>query len=136
MYFKRLTEYWNEESGVYPTDAATVAKVVTFFAKSLSSAISDVLFRTKGDHYLRVSQMGKPLIVLCLNKIGYEDQDEPNFKMRWIFLLGHLFEAYLMCVVYLLGYDIHSAQDEIDFGGVLGHIDFMVDEVVVEAERL
>ena len=135
-YFKRLTEYWNEESGVYPTDAATVAKVVKFFAKSLSSAIGDVLFRKEQGHYLRVSQMGKPLIVLCLNKIGYKDQGEPNFKLRWIFLLGHIFEAYLMCVVYLLGYDIHSAQDEIEFGGVLGHIDFMVDEVVVEVKTM
>jgi hypothetical protein len=137
MIFKRLTEYWNsDECGTYPTDAATVAKVVTFYSKALANSITDVLFRKEADHYLRVSAMGKPLVLLCLAKIGYREPDNISFKIRWIFMLGHVFEAFVMCVIFLLKYDIHSAQDEIDFGGVKGHIDFMVDETVVEVKTM
>ena len=136
MIFKRLTEYWNnEEAGAYPVDAKTVSKVVAFFTKVIASSINDVLFR-KSENYLRVSSMGKPLIILCLAKIGYREPDNISFKLRWIFMVGHTFEAFIMCVIFLLGYDIHSSQDEVEFLGVKGHIDFMVDEVVVEVKTM
>jgi len=136
--FRRLLEYWNgDEAGAYPVDSATIIKVVAFFSKTLASSVQDVFFRD-GAHSdkLRVSAMGKPLILLCLAKIGYSEPDAINFKLRWIFMLGHVFEAFVMCVIFLLGYDIHSAQDEVEFGGVLGHIDFMVGEAVVEVKTM
>lgn len=132
--FKRLTEFWNDEKGAY-TKKEDVAE---FVANSVKESFTRQFLTEKVDekYTLRLSQLGKPLILLCLYKLGYTEPNSTSFKQDWIFSLGDVVETYLMSLVHMCGYDLHSAQEEVVFEGVKGHIDFAVGETIVEVKSM
>lgn len=98
----------------------------------------------KGEDYddspvIRASNLGKPATLLALNKLGYV---EPPLKGRVKFAcyLGDVWESALEVFLKMHGYEIVATQDEIEWEGISGHFDFIVNDgkqdVLVEAKSL
>ncbi len=86
-------------------------------------------FTDKGDDQerdtLRVSSIGKPCVLQALKLLGYHEPP-PERKMRFVFHLGDIFEAYLTLLAKAYGFEVVTPQAEVDFLGVKGHIDFIL----------
>lgn len=86
---------------------------------------------------LRMSQLGKPAVVLAAEKLAAEDPDlKPRYAMQYTFLTGDFFEQTLVCLLHQYGCEIHSLQEEVKYKGVVGHIDFCADDVLIEAKTM
>ncbi len=86
-------------------------------------------FTDKGDDQerndLRVSSIGKPCVLQALKLLGYSEP-APERKMRFVFHLGDIFEAYITLLAKAYGFNVITPQAEVNFNGVLGHIDFIL----------
>jgi len=133
--FNRLLEYWNEDKGTYTRSE----KIADYVSKCVGESFRKQFLDDKPfeKHTLRMSQIGKPLILLCLHKIGYLDLPSTNFKQDWIFSLGDVVEAYLMSLVHMCGYVVESPQLEVELYDIKGHIDFLSSrDTVVEVKSM
>lgn len=102
------------------------------FGVAAASALRDTIKGTRGGYVpksaVRLSRMG----VSCDRKLWYEEQntapDEPLLPSTRIkFFYGHLLEGFLCSLVRLSGHDLSGEQDEVSFGGVVGHRDGIID---------
>lgn len=89
---------------------------------------------------LRMSNIGKPAVQLALNQLGYVEP-EPRGKLRYIFHTGDMFENWLECMLQVAGIPILLSQGEVEFEGVKGHYDFIVEiegvgPVLLEAKTM
>lgn len=82
-----------------------------------------------------LSQLGKPLVLLALAKLGYESEDVDN-RLKWIFNVGDFTEALLLTLMYCQGLEVHRCQEEVSWQGLGGHIDCFVDDTLVEVKTM
>jgi len=75
---------------------------------------------------LRVSSLGKPAVLQGLGMLGYHDNDIER-RLNFIFLTGHYFEAWLVTMMKAYGMKVVSQQSEVNYLGVLGHTDVIVE---------
>lgn len=97
------------------------------------NAVSDTDKGSRGND-LRLSQIGYPD-----RKIYYNSQTElPDEKLggstRMKFLYGHMLEALLIFLTKTAGHKVEGLQKEVAVGGVTGHQDAMIDDVVVDVK--
>lgn len=104
------------------------------------SFIRQYVERKETETALRVSSLGKPAVLQALTVLGLEKATEPTTKLRHIFHTGDVFEAYLIAYMQLCGYDVEQEQCEVNFNGVLGHIDLVAStpsgKVVLEVKTM
>lgn len=90
---------------------------------------------------LRMSNLGKPSAVLALAKLGYIEP-EPKGKSRLIFHMGDMFENFLEVMMLNYGIEVLESQTELKWGGITGHLDFVIkspvtgEPVIVEAKTM
>lgn len=95
--------------------------------------------RQKGG--VRMSNLGKPATLLALAKLGYVEP-EPKGKSRFIFHLGDVFENFLEVMLQAYGIEILDSQQEVNFMGIIGHLDYIIKSpvtgkpVIVEAKTM
>lgn len=77
--------------------------------------------------YLRVSSLGKPAVLQALTLLGYESMGNVSTKLRNIFHTGDVFEAYVVAYMKLMNWKVSRQQEELEFDGVLGHIDGVIN---------
>jgi hypothetical protein len=106
-----------------------------FFANACEDALIDVFENEKELRYPRVSAMGYPLLKHALLKVCPELTG--NSGNGFHFLKGHLFEAAVTSLAAAAGADVHSLQHEVEWEGMLGHIDGMWgDDTVFDVKAL
>lgn len=76
---------------------------------------------------LRVSSLGRPAVLQALTTFGYHEGARPN-RLRRIFSRGDVDEAEVIALMNAHGFSVHQQQEEIEWNGVLGHIDGVVYE--------
>lgn len=82
---------------------------------------------------LRMSNLGHPLRQLCYDmKYGRGEVLTPQAKMK--FLFGDLLEEMLLFLAIEAGHEVTDQQKEVEVDGVLGHIDAIIDGVVVDVK--
>lgn len=99
-------------------------------AESLSSSLS------QGDHHearLRLSGIGKPS-----RRLFYELTDAPKERLEpkvfFKFQYGHILEEMFLVLAKEAGHEISQEQMEVTFEGVKGHIDAIIDGVLVDVK--
>lgn len=85
---------------------------------------------------LRVSSLGKPTVLQALSVLGYKETDTIEGKLNHIFHTGDLFEALAIAVAKGRCYHVADEQAEVEFEGVKGHIDFILNNTLVEVKTM
>lgn len=102
-------------------------KITETIRSRLSSASSK---RT----HLSLSSVGKPLRRLWFDlKEPIEDDAEPPYS-RLKFLYGDIIEDILLWLAKASGHTVTDRQKEVEYCGVIGHIDSIIDGEVVDAK--
>lgn len=82
---------------------------------------------------LRLSNYGRPL-----RQLWYESRNYPREALsastKFKFLYGHILEALLLLLSEESGHRVEWQQREVSVGGVPGHIDAIIDGVVVDVK--
>lgn len=133
---REFVRYLNEDigDGITKLDAETYGQAM---AQSLRRHYIDDRERSG----LRMSGLGKPAAVQALNHLGFYEP-EPTGAPRLIFHIGDVYENWLEQQIKAYpGLDVISSQGEVDFMGVKGHYDFVVegregDALLVEAKTM
>lgn len=105
-------------------------------AKRIAKVIVDTLEGRKEQRpRLRLSNLGTK----CKRKLWYSintpelaEDMEPNAKIKYMY--GHILEELLLFLAEEAGYKVEGKQKEVDLNGVKGHIDAIVNGVVVDAK--
>lgn len=87
---------------------------------------------TRGEA-LRFSALGRPDRQIWYASRG-TDPEELQPKTRFKFLYGDVIEQLVLFLIKEAGHDVHSEQMEIEVDGVKGHIDAIVDGVLVDVK--
>lgn len=123
---------------LFRTGAVPDEQQVEEFANRLAGTVANVL-RDSGNPRvptLRMSNLGKPS-----RQLWYEfhpdaempkEELEPHTKLK--FLIGHMYEEILLFLAKVAGHEVSQEQDEVDIKGIKGHIDAVIDGVVVDVK--
>lgn len=108
---------------------------------SILSKVNSVIGLEESGHQrpqISVSSLGKPMIELALRKLGYFPSKTTALpvKLSVIFDFGHWFERYLICLMEEYGIFVKGYQQEVEFFGLTGHIDFYLGDVVVDVKTM
>lgn len=105
------------------------------FGKELADIIVARLSESRAkDGTLRVSNLGR-----CTRQLWYEahgelDPEELRPETRIKFLYGDLIETMLLFLAKVAGHTVERQQEEVDINGIKGHIDGVVDGVLVDVK--
>jgi len=106
---------------------------------NFTDAVSDIMKvqfeeeRGPGN-YLRMSNIGKPDRQLWYD-INWEGETEKFTGPNLIkFMYGHLIEQFVIFLAEQAGHKVEYKQREVDVLGIKGHIDCMIDGVVVDVK--
>lgn len=112
-------------------------KTVTEFLSSSISGVAEARFsqEQKPRDYLSLSAIGSP----CDRKLWYklnqsEDAEEVGAEMLGTFFYGDLLEALVLSLVIAAGHTVECTQDEVNVFGVVGHLDAVIDGIVVDVK--
>lgn len=102
------------------------------FADVLMRRMSDYL-RPSASSGLRMSNIGKPLRQL------WYDNHEPDSEglsadTKIKFLFGDILEVLLLYLAREAGHTVERCQEEVELNGVIGHIDAIIDGVLVDCK--
>lgn len=110
-------------------------------AEALGRAISMVVIqrlrerREDTKNSLRMSNLGKPDRQLWYD-IHYEGDQKEELKSeaKIKFLFGDILEALLLFLAKEAGHEVTHEQEEVEVDGVIGHLDAVIDGVVVDVK--
>lgn len=129
--FEDFTSFFNNELGELPVPPMPEGRLEQSFNRHF---LGD---RQKAG--VRMSNLGKPAIVNALNKLGYSEPD-PKGMLKYIFLLGDVFENSLEMFLQSYGFNIVSSQGLVEWGGIKGSYDFIIEkdgvQTLVEAKTM
>lgn len=80
-----------------------------------------------GEKRLRASSLGKPAVVQAMAFLGYSEGDILDNRLRHIFHTGDVFEAFFFAMAEAGGLPVRHQQADIEFDGVPGHIDGVLE---------
>jgi hypothetical protein len=85
--------------------------------------------------YLRMSNMGTP----CERKLWYsvnkpEDAEPLDAKTKIKFTYGNMYEAFALFLAKMAGHKVEGEQQRMEYNGVVGHRDAVIDGVVVDVK--
>lgn len=110
-------------------------EVLDTFNKSCKGLLFRFLKKNKTrKSALRMSNIGKPDRQLWfeLHDGGEPKTYEPNMYLK--FLIGDIAELVLLALCELAGHKVENQQAEIQIEGVTGHMDAVIDDVVVDVK--
>ena len=84
------------------------------------------------DTGLRMSQVGKELRLLYLESKDKPKQFPPHMKR--LFLYGDIIEILMLLMAKAAGHKVSHEQHEVSLNGVVGHIDCLIDDWLVDAK--
>ena len=116
-------------------DEKEVDKHIDTFGEMLKVHIKAFMYespRTKGN--LRLSQIGKPNRRLWYDINSKEKIKDIEPSTRIKFLYGYILEEFLLLCASIAGHKVTDQQKEVSVGGVLGHQDAMIDDVLVDCK--
>lgn len=103
--------------------------------KAMATHISNAFKKREPKGELRASTLGTPCqrkLWYSVNKPEVAEDPQPWAKMK--FLYGHLIEELALFLISEAGHKVERRQEEVDVGGIKGHLDAVVDGVVVDVK--
>jgi hypothetical protein len=119
------------DKGAEPTE-----KYVKELSDNLSKIIADTIrnYQKERKGTLRMSNVGRP----CTRQLWYEANGEkgedlpPPLKLR--FMYGNVVEEILLYLAKEAGHTVTHEQEEVELHGIKGHMDAVIDDVVVDVK--
>ena len=109
-------------------------EVIKEFGDTVASILQDrVLENRTGADRLRLSQIGTPNRKVWYGLKNY-DRKPLTGQDKLKFMYGDIVEAMLVALIKLAGHTVTEEQKEVTVEGVKGHIDFYIDDVLVDAK--
>ena len=105
------------------------------FAETLKDVLrTRLLDRKPPDSPLRFSSLGKPDRQIWYDGNPSEDEQQLSAKTYFKFLYGDVIECLVLFLAKEAGHAVERTQEEVEVEGVLGHIDAIIDGVVVDVK--
>jgi len=98
----------------------------------LRSVLNDWATPREKSTGLRMSNVGRPSRQLWYDIKSNDEQEDLAPSVMFRFLYGHVVEELLLFFVDLAGHKVENQQDEVDVLGLKGHVDCIIDGVVVD----
>lgn len=131
MPLNNFITYWHEDNDTeFALDEESLVRYGDAVATSLHRQYNHPGEEEGEVRPLRVSSLGKPVVYQAMHALGYDDllpAKKPG-KLRYIFGNGDYFEEQILVVLKSLGYKVTQEQAEIDFRGIKGHIDAVIED--------
>lgn len=121
------------EKGHQPSDER-IKELSDQMAASVSRSLGRALEEPTDRLTLRMSNIGKPARKLWYESKsdgGREDLDGTTLRK---FLMGDLWECLLLWLAQEAGHTVENQQGEVEVNGIVGHIDAVIDDVVVDVK--
>lgn len=132
---KQLDTLVEDIYGLFAGDLAFDKELFEKFGGNVRD-LMDERFHTKrdGDPHLRMSNIGRKDRQLWydMNWKGEKEKFIPSTLIK--FSYGDLIEQMILLFAKMAGHDVSREQEEIEVDGIKGHIDAMVDGVVVDVK--
>lgn len=109
--------------------------VLDKFGPELGKVLTQRL-QSKGEERvptLRMSNLGRPLRQLWYELNGYKGEPLDG-KTHFKFLYGDLIESVIIVLAEAAGHKVERLQEEIEVDGIKGHIDAVIDGVLVDVK--
>lgn len=135
---KQIESLVEDIYGVVKNGAEPDPVLVQQFADGLAGLVADRLksARVPRTSTLRMSNLGKPD-----RQLWYEfhpSPDDPKEELEGHtllkFLIGDIYESVLLFLAKTAGHDVTQEQAEVEIDGIKGHIDAVIDGVVVDVK--
>lgn len=139
-----LTGYWVPKSLNY-RDPHFCAQ----YGQCVGKSALNQLMSIKESHGLRISQLGKPAVVQAaqlshiseeLQTLGLDIREKKDLRMIELLHRGDQWEEWVTALATIRGFPPITQQKEVEYMGVKGHIDFLLDlgsgPVVVEVKTM
>lgn len=107
---------------------------VNEFGQNLAETIDRRLREVRGDSYLRMSNLGRGDRQLWYDLNTELPKEELSASAKIKFLFGDILELMLLFLAKEAGHDVQQEQTEVELNGVKGHIDAVIDGVVVDCK--
>lgn len=114
-----------------PFDPATVEE----FGKSLAGKLASRLSRGTDRPSLRLSNLGTPCerkLWYSINRPEWAEPLPPSAKFK--FLFGDIIEEVILFLAKASGHTVEKEQEEVRLHGVVGHIDGIIDDELVDVK--
>lgn len=82
---------------------------------------------------LRMSNIGRPIRQLWYEMNGYEGE-KLSSQTKFKFLYGDILETLVLFLAEASGHKVERLQEEIEVDGIVGHIDAVIDGVLVDVK--
>jgi len=105
--------------------------LVEKYAKDIGDVLSKRFNNEERSPSLRMSNIGRPLRQLWYDLNGYEGE-KISGKTLLKFSYGDATEALLLFLIQAAGHEVTRCQEQIEVSGVKGHIDCVIDGVLVD----
>lgn len=109
------------------------SSVLDKFGPELGAILKSKLNREERSPTLRMSNIGRPLRQLWYELNGYK-AEEISGKTILKFSYGDLTEALVLVLAEAAGHQVTDFQEEIEVDGIKGHIDAVVDGILVDVK--
>lgn len=121
--------------GLFSEDYIPLEAAVEKFGVNLSKKVAARVSEQQNNPTLRLSNLGSKCLRQLWYKINTPDKGEPlNPEARMKFLFGDILEELLLFMAKEAGHDVVGEQDDVDLYGVKGHIDCIIDGVLVDVK--
>jgi hypothetical protein len=110
---------------------------IQFFGEAFKAMLRDRLTKREvksGEDVLRFSSIGKPDRQLWMLANKSETLEKMGGKQNFKFLYGDCIELLLLFLAAEAGHKVERAQEELEVDGVKGHIDAVIDGVLVDSK--
>jgi hypothetical protein len=119
------------DEGEHESSPANLARLELDVSQAVEASLAQ---SNKAKPTIRASGIGKP----CDRQQWYDLNGFEGLPLqsntRLMFLYGHVIEALLLFLAREAGHDVTRQQEEVVVDGVKGHIDAVIDGVVVDAK--
>ena len=110
-------------------------KITEQLGREVQAHVYEYLYNEPvGKHNLRLSSIGKPDRQLWYDINSNKERANlaPNTRIK--FLYGYILEEFLLMCASIAGHDVKDQQKEVSVGGVVGHQDCIIDDVLVDVK--
>ena len=117
-------------------DKKEVDKHIDIFGNMIKLHVKDFLYEEPSTNgRLRLSSIGRPDRQLWYDS-NIKGKERSSFKpsTRIKFLYGYILEEFLLLCSSLAGHKVSQQQKEVEVGGIKGHQDAMIDDVLVDCK--
>lgn len=104
------------------------------FGQRLASLMYERLKPKEEKRTLRMSNIGKPDRMLWYECNPYVKKEELNGPTYLKFLYGDIIEEVILLLAEVSGHDVKDRQRQVDVNGIIGHIDAVIDGVLVDVK--